>query len=293
VEKSGGKFLEVDYGGGKILARLTEELMRLPAAVAAARRWGYTVPPLLLSATARELYTLPLAATEPFAVLESGITVQRIIGALVIAGGDAAVKYVSWVTFGDNHKPVYPTGPGDYPTIARPPKADFGVCAQLDAALAIYAERAADATRKLVPAVLGDVAAYARARSDALAAPGADAAIAELSELCKQVPQPCGPLEPSAPASAVVHSVRCDVCGVNPIVGWRWHKTGMFYDVCSDDFALLSRESMVLFELIESPDQAHGTPYSELPGDVFAIAAGDDSTLWHETRQSACAVGRR
>jgi hypothetical protein len=42
------------------------------------------------------------------------------------------------------------------------------VCAHIDAALNVYSERATAATGELVPAVLGDVAAYAQARSVAL-----------------------------------------------------------------------------------------------------------------------------
>jgi hypothetical protein len=125
------------------------------------------------------------------------VTVQRVIGALVVFGGKAALKHVAWVDFDDGGEPLFPEGEGlgkGQPTISRPPPAAAGsVCARIDAALNIYTKRATEATGELVPAVLGDVAAYARAKAAALAEPGADAAIAELVQLTKKAPQPFGP----------------------------------------------------------------------------------------------------
>jgi hypothetical protein len=177
---------------------LRPELQRLPAAVATVRRWGLEVPSELLSINADELRSMPLAATDPSAGAAVIATVQRVIGALVVAGGDATLKHAAWVDFDNDGKPVLPMVQEGWDmgrkTISRPPTATPGsMSANLDAALKVYDKQAVAATGGLVHAVLGDVTAYASAKATALAEPGAEAAIAELSELTKRVPQPCGP----------------------------------------------------------------------------------------------------
>jgi hypothetical protein len=175
--------------------KLCPELRRLHAALAAVRRWGLEVPPELSLADGDALCSMPLAATDTSAGGDVRATVQRVIGALVVAGGEEALKHVAWVDFDHEGEPVFPqTKRGFNPTMARPPPAaPKSICACIDAALEAYGERATAATGELVPKVLGDVAAYARAKGAALAEPGAKAAIAELAQLTTQVPQPCGP----------------------------------------------------------------------------------------------------
>jgi hypothetical protein len=210
---------EVAMGGclWTLIDLLRPELRRLPAALAALRRWGIEVPPELLLVDVDELHSIPLAATDPTAVTEVRATVQRVIGALVGFGSEATLQHVArGVYFNDGGYPVFPTldsGPDDgADTISRPPPAAAGnVCARIDAALHIYTERANEATGDLVPAVLGDVAAYARAKAVAIAEPGADAAIAELAQLTKKVPQPFGPCKKKTPCTSrsVARHVTC------------------------------------------------------------------------------------
>jgi hypothetical protein len=179
--------------------KLSLELRRLPATVAAFRRWGLEVPSELLSVDADELCSIPLAATDPSASGDARATVQRVIGALVVAGGEEALKHVAWVDFDDDGNPVFlqvhtPVF-GLNPTVSRPltTAAPGSVCAHIDSAFKIYDERSTVATGELVPSVLGDVAAYAHAKAAALAEHGADVALSELVELVEQVPQQCGP----------------------------------------------------------------------------------------------------
>jgi hypothetical protein len=179
--------------------------LRRAAAVAAVRRWGLEVPLELLSVGTHELRSIPLAATDPKAVAGVRATVQRVIGALVVDGGETALTHVAWVDFDDDGEPVFPkVQKGKHEgrsTISRhrtkvpllrgrrQAQDIQRKLAHLDTALKIYGERATAATGELVPAVLGDVAAYARAKAAALAEPGAHAAIAELVRLTWQVPQ--------------------------------------------------------------------------------------------------------
>jgi len=189
----------LDDRDGLMLPKLLPELRRLPAAVATVRRWGLVVPPELLLVNVDELRSMPLAATDPTAsTAHGGATVQRVIGALIVTGGEAALERVAWVTFDDKGNPVLPrckTPMGSKPTITRPPAvAVDSACANLEAALTVYSERVTAATSQLVPAVLDDVTAYARAKAAALAQPGASAASAELEQLTKRVPQSYDPL---------------------------------------------------------------------------------------------------
>jgi hypothetical protein len=205
--------------------KLRPELQRLPAAVAAVRRWGLEVPPELLSLDADELRSIPLAATDPRAGVEVFATVQRVIGALVVVGGAEALKHVAWVDFDKRGEPMVPkVQKGVWKgssTISRHrtkvPLLQGRRQAQdskrklmhLDTAMKIYSERATAATGELVPKVLGDVAAYTRAKAAALAEPGADAAIAKLVQLTKQIPQPCGP--PCNGDDDPAHDFFCDI----------------------------------------------------------------------------------
>mmetsp|Transcript_13780 Transcript_13780/g.35402 ORF Transcript_13780/g.35402 Transcript_13780/m.35402 type:complete len:601 (+) Transcript_13780:152-1954(+) len=57
-----------------------------------------------------------------------------------------------------------------------------------------------------------------------------------------------------APEAPVVHpGVKCDVSGMAPIVGNRWHLIGHNYDVCQAEFDKLSKEKQQRFELIATP----------------------------------------
>ena len=180
-----------------ILEGLYLELKRLFAAVATVKRWGLEVPSELISVDRDALRTMPLAATDPVtAGCEVGVTVQRVIGAMVVNGGPAALKHVAWVGYDDDGVPVFEDHDMGGWAVSRPVLDDATkrpqLCDALDDALAIYAERATATTADLVPMVLGDVAAYTQAKSAALAAAGAGKALATLTELIKQVPQPCG-----------------------------------------------------------------------------------------------------
>jgi hypothetical protein len=179
------------------LAKLKKELQRLHAAAGTVRRWNLTVPEELLLVSDHALRVIPLAATDTAtAAATNGETVQRVIGALLVRGGARALKHIAWVDFDDKGNPVFLRDAGGVQIVTRPTgDALDGVCAELDVALKIYDERVTLATSSIVPLVLGDVAAYARARVAALAERGADAALEELSQLCAQVPQACGPRE--------------------------------------------------------------------------------------------------
>jgi len=54
--------------------------------------------------------------------------------------------------------------------------------------------------------------------------------------------------------------VQCDISGMCPIVGNRWHKIGADYDLCEAEFAKLSEQEKSLFELIPTCG-ARPTPY--------------------------------
>ena len=192
-----GFFME----GFGVIDSLQVELRHLCAAVRTVQQWRLDVPPELLSFDSAELSTLPLASTDPILAGHDGTTVQRVVGALVVDGGVAALKHVAWVDFDDDGEPVFRKKRKGV-TIRRPPRprislttksrATKQLCAKLDAAIDICRQRATAATSSLVPAVLGDVAAYGRARAAALDMPGAQGALAELTKLYQQVPQPCG-----------------------------------------------------------------------------------------------------
>jgi hypothetical protein len=176
------------------------ELRRLPPALAAVQRWGLEIPSELLSIDGIELRSIPLAATDPKAGVGVRATVQRVLGALLVANSETALKHIAWVDFDDFGEPVFSENKQSCrPTIFRPPAAAAGsVCARIDAALHIYGIRANAATSKLVPAVRGDLHAYSSAKAAALAEPGANVAIAELKMFTKQVPQMCGPRDENA-----------------------------------------------------------------------------------------------
>ena len=58
-------------------------------------------------------------------------------------------------------------------------------------------------------------------------------------------------------APAVHHGVTCDVSGMCPIVGPRYHKIGQDYDLCEAEFAKLGEADKSLYEKIEQPRQNH------------------------------------
>merc|ERR1712164_16898 len=49
--------------------------------------------------------------------------------------------------------------------------------------------------------------------------------------------------------------VSCDVTGMHPITGTRYHKIGQDYDLCEAEFLKLPDEEKALFEAIEHPQQ--------------------------------------
>lgn len=49
----------------------------------------------------------------------------------------------------------------------------------------------------------------------------------------------------------VHHHVICDHSGMNPIVGTRFHKMGEDFDLCEEEFAKLSEDDKVQYEVIE------------------------------------------
>lgn len=90
---------------GKALAT---ELPPLVATVDTFNRWGLVVPPSLLLPSIEETRTLPLAATDP--AYRGGPTVQRILGAHIVAGAPAAVTALAWVDFGADGSPIFEQG---------------------------------------------------------------------------------------------------------------------------------------------------------------------------------------
>eukprot|EP00035_Acanthoeca_spectabilis_P035213 m.33083 g.33083 ORF g.33083 m.33083 type:complete len:641 (-) comp7152_c0_seq1:130-2052(-) len=68
----------------------------------------------------------------------------------------------------------------------------------------------------------------------------------------------------AAPAEATndaVHvGVKCDLSGMVPIVGNRWHLIGHNYDVCQAEFEKLPKEQQQRFELIAKPGD-RGAPF--------------------------------
>jgi len=60
------------------------------------------------------------------------------------------------------------------------------------------------------------------------------------------------------PAQDAVHwGVTCDVSGMSPIVGVRFHKRGSDYDLCESEFLKLSPAEQEAFERIEAPRMTH------------------------------------
>jgi len=76
---------------------------------------------------------------------------------------------------------------------------------------------------------------------------------------------------------AVHNGVMCDLSGMRPIVGNRWHLIGQNYDLCEAEFQKLSAESKRRFELIAKPQdrpRPFGYPLRfDNPGDASEQAA--------------------
>merc|ERR1719399_1456451 len=51
--------------------------------------------------------------------------------------------------------------------------------------------------------------------------------------------------------------ITCDVTGQSPIVGVRYHKIGVDYDLCESEFLKLSEKEQTLYEKIEQPPVKH------------------------------------
>merc|ERR1719158_2416634 len=68
----------------------------------------------------------------------------------------------------------------------------------------------------------------------------------------------CGPCGHSSEDGQVRHwGITCDVTGESPIVGVRYHKIGIDYDLCESEFLKLSAEEQTLYEKIEQPPVKH------------------------------------
>jgi len=68
----------------------------------------------------------------------------------------------------------------------------------------------------------------------------------------------CGPCGHSSEDGQVRHwGITCDVTGQSPIVGVRYHKIGVDYDLCESEFLKLSEKEQTLYEKIEQPPVKH------------------------------------
>lgn len=73
--------------------------------------------------------------------------------------------------------------------------------------------------------------------------------------------QTCLPVEP-------VITWFCDVCGMDPIVGPRYHQPYEDRDLCETDFLGLGDEERAKYEKIEAPKEAAAAPVAVGPDDA-------------------------
>jgi len=139
--------------------------------------------------------TRPLAATDP--ALESaekaGLTVQRLLGALISTNDEQSRDAIVWLCgadrLGPDGVPHFEFNEGGEEEVERPVAPPDGRCRTFAHVLDIYTARRTEATSDLVSAVLHDVASYAAAKAAAKADPGGVVAIADLVELQSNMPQ--------------------------------------------------------------------------------------------------------
>jgi len=68
----------------------------------------------------------------------------------------------------------------------------------------------------------------------------------------------CSPCGHSSDDGQVRHwGITCDVTGQSPIIGARYHKIGVDYDLCESEFLKLSEKEQKLYEKIDQPPVKH------------------------------------
>ena len=93
-----------------------------------------------------------------------------------------------------------------------------------------------------------------------------------------------------APSSSAVHvGFACDVSGVSPIVGARYHRRGANFDVCAAEFAKLSATEQAKYDCIVAPGAtpfAVGAAAAEKEGAASAGAVPPSATAPVKLRRS-------
>eukprot|EP00037_Helgoeca_nana_P031205 m.394786 g.394786 ORF g.394786 m.394786 type:complete len:1389 (-) comp28346_c0_seq20:85-4251(-) len=165
-----------------LIKKLKTELPKLAEAVATFEQWQLAVPTELQALTAVEVdrlvRILPLTPADPTLVNGgggSGVgTLQRILGALVIAGGETAVRHLSWVRFDAKGEALFETAEvaqskTKVRVVVHRPSEIPPECAVIDKVLEIFREREAVVATTVTPIMVGDIAAYTAARDEAVA----------------------------------------------------------------------------------------------------------------------------
>eukprot|EP00038_Savillea_parva_P006110 m.161713 g.161713 ORF g.161713 m.161713 type:complete len:669 (+) comp12109_c0_seq1:178-2184(+) len=195
----------------------------------------------------------------------SGTLKIRVTGSTVALDGDGASD--GWERVESSSSPT--------PTTTTPPAAPEVSAPEEPTATA--APPVEDSVNRVTQPAVEPVPVTAPTEPEALVPSVTDPVEVEVTEPASAAPAPTtGADEPVAEKKVVHPRVQCDVTGMFPIEGNRWHKIGADYDLCDEAFQALHVSQKENFELIRSPG-ALPLPYTLTVEESAAASASAEA----------------